>query len=54
MKQPYRITIEQYEYKYSLEVDYSDISFTEYLDLLRKASLAMGWGKDEVDEVFGG
>jgi len=54
MKEPYRITIEQYGYKYLSEVDYSDISFTEYLDLLRKVSLAMGWGKDVVDEVFEG
>lgn len=53
MKQPYRITIEQYEYKHSVEVDHSDISFTEYIDLLRKISLAAGWGNESVVEVFG-
>ena len=54
MKQPYKITIEQYEYKYTIEVDHSDISFTEYIDLLRQISLAAGWGNESVDEVFGG
>ena len=33
MKQPYKITIEQYEYKYSVEVDHSDIDFTEYIEV---------------------
>ena len=52
MKQPYRITIEQYEYKYSVEVDHSDITFEEYLELLSSLSLAAGWSKDKVNEVF--
>jgi hypothetical protein len=51
-KQPYRITIEQYEYKYSVEVDHSDISFTEYIELLRKITLAASWGTEEVNEFF--
>ena len=51
-KQPYRITIEQYEYKYSVEVDHSDISFTEYVELLRQLTLAAGWGTDSVEEFF--
>jgi hypothetical protein len=54
MKQPYRITIEQYEYKYTVEVDHSDISYTEYIDMLRQISLAANWGNESVDEVFGG
>ena len=53
-KQPYRITIEQYEYKYSVEVDHSDISFTEYVELLRQLTLAAGWGTDAVEEFFDG
>ena len=51
---PYRITIEQYEYKYSAEVDHSDIDFTEYVELLRKITLAAGWGTDTVEEFFDG
>ncbi len=51
-KQPYRITIEQYEYKYSVEVDHSDIDFTEYVDLLRQISLASGWSTNMVKEFF--
>jgi len=51
-KQPYRITIEQYEYKYSVEVDHSDIDFTEYVELLRQITLSAGWGTDAVKEFF--
>jgi hypothetical protein len=52
MKQPYKITIEQYEYKYSVEVDHSDIDFTEYIELLRSLSLAVGWSVESVKEFF--
>ena len=51
-KEPYRITIEQYEYKYSIEVDHSDIDFTKYVDLLRQITLAAGWNTDAVEEFF--
>jgi hypothetical protein len=51
-EQPYKITIEQYEYKYSVEIDHSDITFTEYVDLLRQITLAAGWGTDVVEELF--
>lgn len=49
---PYKITIEQYGYKYSVEVDHSDISFTDYVELLRRLSLAAGWTTDAVEEFF--
>ena len=52
MKQPYKITIEQYGYKYSVEVDHSDISFTDYVELLRQLSLAAGWSTKTVEEFF--
>jgi len=52
MKQPYKITIEQYEYKCSVEVGHSDIEFTEYLELLRSLSLAAGWSVNSVKEFF--
>jgi hypothetical protein len=51
-KQPYRITIEQYEYKCSVEVDHSDIDFTEYVGLLRQITLAASWNSDQVKEFF--
>ena len=54
MKQPYRITIEQYDYKYSVEVDHSDIDFTEYIELLRSLTLAAGWSIDHVKDFFEG
>jgi hypothetical protein len=51
-KQPYRITIEQCQYKYSVEVDHSNISFTEYIELLKQITLAAGWDTDEVGDYF--
>ena len=51
-KQPYRITIEHYEYKHSVEVDHSDIDFTEYVELLRRISLAASWNTDAVNAFF--
>jgi len=54
MKEPYRITIEQYEYKYSVEIDTSDINFTEYVELLRSISLAAGWSIKDVKDLFEG
>ena len=52
MKQPYKITIEQYEYKYTIEVDHSDITYTEYIDLLKQISLAASWPICFVIELF--
>ena len=52
MKQPYKITIEQYEYKYSVQVDHSDIDFAEYIELLRQISLAAGWNTNTIEEFF--
>ena len=52
MKDPYRVTVEQYEYKYSVEMNHSYIDFTEYIELLRQISLAAGWGIDDVKEFF--
>ena len=49
---PYRITIEQYNYKYSIEIDHSDIDFREYLDILMQLSLAAGWSTNAVEEFF--
>lgn len=37
----------------SVEVDHSDISFTDYVELLRQLSLAVGWTTDAVEEFFG-
>ena len=48
---PYRITIEQYNEKVTIELDHSDIKIDEYADLLRRLSLAAGWDFDQVDKI---
>jgi len=53
MGEPYRITIEHWNCKVSVEANHSDITFDEYLDLLKSISLAAGWGVESVNEIFG-
>ena len=52
-KQPFRITIEQYNQKVSVEVDHSDVSVTELIDLLEQALMGSGWAESQVEEIFG-
>ena len=52
-KQPFRITIEQYNQKVSVEVDHSDVSITELVDLLEQALMGAGWSEAQVAEIFG-
>ena len=49
---PYRITIEHYDTKITIERDRSDITFDEYLDMLRDISLCAGWSANSVHEIF--
>ena len=52
-KQPFRITIEQYNQKVSVEVDHSDVSMEELVDLLEQALMGAGWSEAQVAEIFG-
>ena len=42
----------EYDKLYSVEVDHSNISFTEYIELLKQITLAAGWDTDEVGDYF--
>jgi len=53
MMEPYRITIEEYEMKFSIEVNHSDISWDQYISMLESISRAAGWGEDKIIELFG-
>ena len=50
---PFRVTIEHWDQKISVELDRSDITFDEYIDILRAVSKAVGWGVDRIKEYFG-
>ena len=52
-KQPFKITIEQYNQKVSVEVDHSDVSLEQVVDLLEQALMGAGWGESMVREIFG-
>ena len=52
-KQPFRITIEQYNQKVSVEVDHSDVTIEQLVDLLEQALMGAGWSESLVQEIFG-
>ena len=52
MKQPYRITIEQYDQKVSIEKDRSDITLDDFADMIYSISIAAGWSEDQLKEIF--
>ena len=51
-KQPYRITIEHYDTKVSIEIDHSDIDIDELATLLKSVLLAAGWSEALIDELI--
>lgn len=50
---PFRVTVEHWDQKISVELNRSDITFDEYIELLRAVSKAVGWGDDSIEEYFG-
>ena len=51
-KQPYKITIEHYDTKVSIEIDHSDITLDELATLLKSVLLAAGWSEALIDELI--
>lgn len=52
MSEPYRITIEHYDMKVTVEKSNSDISIDEYREMLIGISKAAGWGDSLVEQIF--
>ena len=52
MKQPFRITIEHYDMKVSIEKDHSDLDITEVVEMIEQVLLAAGYSADTVEEIF--
>lgn len=50
---PFKISVEHWDTKLTVEKDHSDITFEEYVDLLRDISRAAGWGDDDINDLFG-
>lgn len=52
-KEPFRITIEQYDKKVSIEMEHSDVSMDELFTIIRQLCMAAGYHPNTVDEYFG-
>jgi hypothetical protein len=52
IKKPFRITIEQYDQKISVEVDHSDVSLPEVAELLEQALKGAGFSEEGVTEMI--
>ena len=50
---PFKITVQHWDEKVSVEKDHSDITFEEFIEMLRTLSRAVGWGNDSIKEYFG-
>ena len=52
MSEPYRITIEHYDMKVTIEKSNSDITMDEYQEMLMSISRAAGWQYSQVQDIF--
>ena len=52
MKDIFRITIEQYDNKTSVEVERSDVTLTQAMELIERALLGAGYAQGSIDDYF--
>jgi Holliday junction resolvasome RuvABC DNA-binding subunit len=52
MKQPFRVTIEHYDLKVTIETDHSDLDIHEAAELVASALIAIGYSKESVKKVI--
>ena len=50
---PFRVTVEHWDEKIIVEKDHSDISFDEFIEMLRTLSRGVGFSQENIDELFG-
>ena len=50
---PFKISVEHWDEKIKVEKDRSDITFDEFVEMLRTLSRGVGFGQDSIDELFG-
>ena len=50
---PFKVSVEHWDTKITVEKDHSDITWDEYVEMLKDLSNAVGWGKKSIDELFG-
>ena len=47
-----KITVEHYDEKVSIERENDDLSFTEFMELVKKISHAVGYADETINEWF--
>ncbi len=50
---PFKISVEHWDEKITIEKDHSDITFDEFVEMLRTLSRGIGYGEESIDELFG-
>jgi hypothetical protein len=49
----FKITVEHWDEKITVEKDHSDITFDEFVEMLRALSRGVGFNQENIDELFG-
>ena len=50
---PFKISVELWDKKITIEKTHSDITWDDYVELLKDISKAAGWDGESIDELFG-
>ena len=50
---PFKLSVKHWDTKITIEKDHSDITWDEYVELLKDLSRAVGWGDKNINELFG-
>ena len=50
---PFKISVEHWGEKITVEKDHSDITFDEFVDMLRTLSRGVGYDEKSINEIFG-
>lgn len=50
---PFKLSVKHWDRKITVEMDHSDITWDEYVELLQELSRAAGWGDEHIQELFG-
>ena len=47
-----KITVEHYDQKISIETDYDDLTYEDFMELIEKISYSLGYSVDTIKEWF--
>ena len=50
---PFKVTVEHWDEKITVEKDHSDVTFDEFVEMLRTLSRGVGYGEESINEIFG-